>query len=192
MVGPPEDTLWLQLRQSLVPGRTRPSVWRRSSVLALPSAATPALVCAGQYRPQHQERGSSSPSSTRPGPLGGRSAQGADYGHILVAATPVGECPGTMVIAARCIVKTSDKGGCHGASLAIRHGFSYSTYSSLISSAHMFMLPLEAMGPGGSLSTSLATTFNGETPVVECPGRRHGDGGIQLRPDGARSSARGS
>jgi hypothetical protein len=131
-----------------------------------------------------------------PGPLGGRSAWGAAYGRILVAATPVGECPGKTVIAARRIVATSDGGGHHYASLTIRRGFSYSPYSSLpysILPAHTFMLPLEVMGPGGSLSTSLETTLSGEMPVGECPGRQHGDGGIQLRPDGggAWPSARG-
>jgi hypothetical protein len=45
------------------------------------------------------------------------------------------------------------------------------------------MLHLEVVGPGGSLSTSLATTLNGETPVGERPGRGQGDSGIQLRPD---------
>jgi hypothetical protein len=58
------------------------------------------------------------------------------------------------------------------------------------------MLPLEVVGPGGSLSTSLAATLNGKTPVGEervCLGRWHGDGGIQLRPDcgGAQPSAGG-
>ncbi len=66
-------------------------------------------------------------------------------------------------------------------------------YRIVNSPAHTFMLPLEVMGPGDSLSTSLATTLSGEMPVGECPGRRHGDGGLQLRPDGGgvRPSARG-
>jgi hypothetical protein len=38
------------------------------------------------------------------------------------------------------------------------------------------MLPLEVVGPGGSLSTLLL-------PRLRMSGRRHGDGSIQLRPD---------
>jgi hypothetical protein len=45
--------------------------------------------------------------------LGGRWTQGAAYGRILVAATPVGECPGVTVMVARQIVATSDGGGRH-------------------------------------------------------------------------------
>jgi hypothetical protein len=71
-----------------------------------------------------------------------------------------------------------------GASLARRRGFSYSLYSSQLSSGYMFMLPLEVVDPGGSLLTSLFAVSNGETQVGECPGRQHGDGGIQLRLDG--------
>jgi hypothetical protein len=69
------------------------------------------------------------------------------------------------------------------ASLAIRHGFSYSPYSSLLSTAHMFMLPLEVVDPGGSLSMILSAMFNNKTPVGEGHGRWQGDGGIQLRLD---------
>jgi hypothetical protein len=146
---------WIPRRRATASATALFGPWPDSSVFALSSGATPALGCACHHRPQHQERGSSSPSRIRPGSLGGRSAQGVDYGCILVAATPVGECPGMRAIAARRIVTTSDGGGHHGANLAIWRGFSYSLYSSLIFPAHTFMLPLEVMGPGGSLSTLL-------------------------------------
>jgi hypothetical protein len=184
LLGPWPDSSILQRGMSSSPSCLR---WRAFG--GGPSAG--GIVTAD--RSQHQEGGCLSLQVFAPGPLGGRSTQGADYGRILVAATPVGECPGMMVTAARRVVATSDGGGRHGASLAIRRGFSYSPYSSLIFLAHTFMLPLEVMGLGGSLSTSLAATLNGETPVGECPGRRHGDGGIQLRPDsgGAQPLGRG-
>jgi hypothetical protein len=43
----------------------------------------------------------------------------------------------------------------------------------------MLMLPLEVVGPGGSLSTLLSPHLIDETLVGECPGG-NGDGGIEL------------
>ncbi len=62
-------------------------------------------------------------------------------------------------------------------------GFSFSLYSSLLSSVYIHAALV--VGPGASLSMLLVATPNGEMPVGECPGRPHGNSGIQLRPDGS-------
>jgi hypothetical protein len=53
------------------------------------------------------------------------------------------------------------------------------------------MLPLELVGPGGSLSMLLSPRPNGKMPVESSLAGGNGDGGIQLRLDdgGASSSA---
>jgi hypothetical protein len=54
------------------------------------------------------------------------------------------------------------------------------------------MLPLEVVGPGGSLSVLLSPRLNGEMPAESSLAGGNGDGGIQLRPDdGSASSSAG-
>jgi hypothetical protein len=72
---------------------------------------------------------------------------------------PVGECPGVVVTAERRIVAKSDGGGRQRRQP--RHMawcFLFSVFFSSPSPANTFMLPLEVVDPGGSLSMSLVAT----------------------------------
>ncbi len=74
----------------------------------------------------------------------------------------------------------------------LNHGYSLPLHN--INSCLMqytFMLPLEVVGPGGSLSMLLSPRLNGEMPAESSLAGGNGDVGIQLRPDdgGASSSA---
>jgi hypothetical protein len=54
------------------------------------------------------------------------------------------------------------------------------------------MLPLEVVGPDGSLSMLLSPRLNGEMPAESSLAGGNGDVGIQLRPDdGGTSSSAG-
>jgi hypothetical protein len=108
-----------------VPGRTRPiAEWGSSLSSSLSSAAgSPGERRCSHHRPQHQEWGSSSSSSTRP--RRSYTARLNTERRLLHAApgfvvgpggsltasprrrrAPVGECPGTMATATRRIVAT--------------------------------------------------------------------------------------
>jgi hypothetical protein len=99
---------------------------------------------------------------------------------------PVGECPGVVATAARRIVTISDGGG--------RQEPPVSPYGVVF----LILRILSFVSPQQMRScclwrwwTQVAASQrrwsprpNGETPVGECPGRRHGDGGTNLWLDG--------
>jgi hypothetical protein len=130
------------------------------------------LLCrrlrAGAYHIIHNiKRGSSSPLSGRHGrsqktvlELSQLLRLGMGWAQSNIAPTPqqlrlrpsgghASEEPGTVATAARRIVATSEGGG-HPSRQSRQERLAYNQYS--------FMLPLEVVGPGGSLSTVLIAT----------------------------------
>jgi hypothetical protein len=81
-----------------------------------------------------------------------------------------------VVMAARCIVATSDNRGCpchQSCPMVVAFLCYYITFFSIIQST--FLLSLKVTGPGGSLSILLPLRHTGETPIGLCPGRRNCD-----------------
>jgi hypothetical protein len=167
LVGSSEDGLRLRLRLSSVPGRARPS---SGGAFAL----RPAVICrvVGFGRAlviivHNIKRGSSSPPSGRHGrsqksvlELSQLLRLGMGWAQSDIAPTPqqlrlcpsgghASEEPGTVATAARRIVATSEGGG-RPSRQSRQERLAYNQCS--------FMLPLEVVGPGGSLSTVLIAT----------------------------------
>jgi hypothetical protein len=167
VVGSSEDRLRLRLRLSSVPGRARPSP---GGAFAL----RPAVICRviGFGRAlviivHNIKRGLSSPSSGRHGhsqktvlELYQLLRLGMGWAQSDIAPTPqqlrlrpsgshTSEEPGTVAMAARKTVATSEAGGRHSHQ-SRQERLAYNQYS--------FLLPLEVVGPGGSLSTVLIAT----------------------------------
>jgi hypothetical protein len=124
------------------------------------------------YRTQHQEVDRLCHQVLIPELLG-PGAQGAAYGHILGVAMLVRECPGEVATAARQIVVTSKDRGhpcCQSRPFVIPA--LKNLYTTLYTNQYTFMLSLEVVDPGGSLSMLQLLCHGGETPVRESPGKR--------------------